>query len=70
MTRVYSDTELIINRLSAELAKFGIPSIVKNEFHSAVMAGFGASPHSVDLYVKASDLEEAKRLIQDLMKEN
>ncbi|WP_375580774.1 DUF2007 domain-containing protein [Marivirga tractuosa] len=68
MVRVYSDTEININMLNIELAKIGIPSLVKNEFQSAVMAGFGASPNSVDLYVNASDVEEATKVIQDLMK--
>lgn len=66
--RVYSDTEININRLRAELAKIGIPSLVKNEFQSGVLAGFGASPNAVDLYVNASDAEEATKLIDDLNK--
>ncbi|RUA33762.1 MAG: DUF2007 domain-containing protein [Bacteroidetes bacterium] len=70
MVRVYSDTEININRIRSELAKIGIPSIIKNEFQSALMAGFGASPNAVDLYVNASDFEEATKLIQDLNKEN
>ncbi|WMN11687.1 DUF2007 domain-containing protein [Marivirga salinae] len=70
MIRVYSDTEVNINRVSAELAKKGIPSLVKNEFQSAVMAGFGASPNAVDLYVNESDLDEASKLIEDLNQDN
>ena len=70
MVRVYGDTEININRIRSELAKIGIPSIIKNEFQSALMAGFGASPNAVDLYVNASDFEEATKLIQDLNKEN
>ncbi|MGM0580429.1 MAG: putative signal transducing protein [Bacteroidota bacterium] len=69
MVRVYSDTEININKLRAELAKIGIPSLVKNEFQSGVMAGFGASPNAVDLYVNTSDVDEATALIQDLNKE-
>jgi len=68
MVRVYSDTEVNINRISAELAKIGIPSLVKNEFQSAVMAGFGASPNAVDLYVNATEAEKALLIIQDLSK--
>lgn len=66
MVRVFSDTEININRLSMELAKIEIPSIIKNEFQSGLMAGFGASPNAVDLYVNASDIDEATKLIQDL----
>jgi hypothetical protein len=66
MIRVYSDTEININMIRAELAKIGIPSLVKNEFQSALMAGFGATPNAVDLYVNSADIEEASSLIQDL----
>ncbi|ADR23203.1 hypothetical protein MATR_29480 [Marivirga tractuosa] len=66
MICVYSDTELNINRLRAELAKIGISSLVKNEFQSGVIAGFGAPVNAVDLYVNASESEEALAIIQDL----
>jgi hypothetical protein len=66
MVRIYSDTEINVNMLRAELTKIGIPSLIKNEFQSGLMAGFGASPNAVDLYVNSSDLEEASSLIQDL----
>jgi hypothetical protein len=66
MVRVFSDTEINIEMIRTELAKIGIPSLVKNEFRSGVMAGFGASPNSVDLYVKAENLDKATSVIQDL----
>jgi hypothetical protein len=66
MVRVYSDSEIIINMLRGELAKVGIPSLVKNEFQSGVMAGFGASPNAVDIYVNAADTEAALSLMKDL----
>ncbi len=69
LIRVYSDSEININRLSAELAKIGIPSLVKNEFKSGVMAGFGASPNAVDLYVNSTDRDAATSLIKDLNKD-
>ncbi len=65
MVRVYSDSEINITRLRGELAKIGIPSLVKNEFKSGVMAGFGASPNAVDLYVNTSDFDEATSLIEN-----
>jgi len=66
MVRVYTDTEINVNMMRAELAKIGIPSLVKNEFRSGLMAGFGASPNAVDLYVNSSDIEKASLLIEDL----
>lgn len=70
MIRVYTDSEINVEMIRGELAKIGIPSLVKNEFKSAVMAGFGASPNAVELYVNPSDLEESTSLIQDLNKGN
>jgi hypothetical protein len=68
--RIHSDTEININLLQDELANVGIPSIIKNEFQSAIMAGFGANPNAVDLYVNATDFEKASKIIQDLNKES
>ena len=66
MVRVYSDTEITINMLKAELAKIEIPSLVKNEFRSGLMAGFGAAPNAVDLFVDSENVEQAELLIRDL----
>jgi hypothetical protein len=70
MIRVFSDTEINIDMIRAELAKIGIPSLVKNEFQSGLLAGFGASPIAVDLYVNAENLDEASSLIQDINQNN
>lgn len=70
IVRIYSDTEININLIQDELSKAGIPSIIKNEFQSAVMAGFGALPNAVDLYVNATDFEKASKIIQDLNKDS
>lgn len=70
MIRVYTDSEINVEMIRVELAKIGIPSLVKNEFKSALMAGFGASPNTVDLFVNASDLDEATKIIKDLNQDN
>lgn len=68
IVRLKSDSEININRLKAELAKVGISSIVKNEFQSALIAGYGANPTAVDLYVSADSFPEAAEVLQDLEK--
>ena len=70
IVRIYSDSEININLLQDELSNAGIPSIIKNEFQSAIMAGFGAFPNAVDLYVNSTDFENASKIIQDLNKES
>ncbi|WKV10699.1 putative signal transducing protein [Marivirga harenae] len=68
IVRIHSDTEININLLQDELNKIGIPSMVKNDFQSATLAGFGSSSNAVDLYVNANDFDKASEVIQDLNK--
>lgn len=68
MVKIYTDSEINVEMIRVELAKIGIPSLVKNEFKSGVMAGFGALPYAVELYVNPSDLDEATTLVKDLNK--
>ncbi|WP_340152461.1 DUF2007 domain-containing protein [uncultured Marivirga sp.] len=68
IVRIHSDTEININLLQDELNKIGIHSMVKNDFQSATLAGFGSSSNAVDLYVNANDFDKASEVIQDLNK--
>jgi len=40
LIRVYSGTELTVNLLKDELEKFGISSMIQNDFNSGVSADF------------------------------
>jgi hypothetical protein len=68
---VYSGTELTVNLLQDELGKFGIPSMIQNDFNSGVSAGFsGGIPSSIDLFIQERDLEKADSIISEFRKTN
>jgi len=71
LVRVFSCTEVTCRLLQAELDKAGIPVFIRNDFQSAVAAGFGiGTPSSIDIYVKESDVESAIPVIEGFLKNN
>jgi len=71
LVRVFTCTELTCQLLEAELAKAGIPVIIRNDFRSAVSAGYGIVPTSgVDIYVAQSNVEKAIPIIDGFMQMN
>jgi len=66
LIRVYSGTELTVNLLKDELEKFGISSMIQNDFNSGVSAGFsGGVPSSIDLFIQELDLGKAESIIRE-----
>ncbi len=51
--------------IKEQLEKNNIPSLIKNDFHSGVIAGWGAAgfDNAVRLFVPQKYLEKAKRII-------
>jgi hypothetical protein len=71
LIRVYSGTELTVNLLKDELEKFGIASMIQNDFNSGVSAGFsGGVPSSVDLFIQELDLEKAESILSEFKEIN
>jgi hypothetical protein len=71
LVRVFTCTELTCRLLEAELDKAGIPVFIRNDFHSAVTAGYGlGTPSAVDIYVKESDVPETLPIIEGFLKDN
>ncbi len=69
--RVFSGAETVVNLLKAELSNINVPSIIKNNFNSGVIAGIsGGLPTAVDLYIYEKHLEKAEPIIQDYMERN
>lgn len=69
--RVYTGTEVKVNLLKEELEKDGITSIIRNDFHSGVSAGFtGGVSSAIDLYVKESDRRKAESFIAEFIRIN
>lgn len=68
--RVYTGTELTVNRLKDELEKVGISGIIQNDFESGTSAGIGGNPFAIDLFIQESDLKKAKPVLVDFLKIN
>ncbi|MEN8857322.1 MAG: DUF2007 domain-containing protein [Flavobacteriaceae bacterium] len=67
--KIFSETPIIINRLRSLLEEQNIGSLVKNQFESGRLAGFGAPMNAVDLFILNSDLEKASIIVDDFKKE-
>jgi hypothetical protein len=67
--KIFSETPIIINRLRSLLEEQNIRSLVKNQFESGRLAGFGAPMNAVDLFILNSDLEKASIIVDDFKKE-
>tara|TARA_R110001632_G_scaffold6324_1_gene25681 strand:+ start:20383 stop:20613 length:231 start_codon:yes stop_codon:yes gene_type:complete len=67
--KIFSETPIIINRLRSLLEEQNIGSLVKNQFESGRLAGFGAPMNAVDLFILNSDLEKASIIVNDFKKE-
>lgn len=69
--RVYTGSEVSVILLKGELEEAGIPSMVQNDFDAGLSAGFGSGvPSAVDLYIQMSDLNKAKPIIDEYIKNN
>jgi hypothetical protein len=67
--RVLTSSLITINRVASILEEKDIPALIKDNTESARLAGFGISQNEVDLYVKKSDFEKAKKVIQQFEEE-
>ena len=71
LVRVYSGTELTVNLLKDELEKFGISSMIQNDFNSGVSAGFsGGILSSIDLFIQELDLGKAYPVLREFRETN
>lgn len=71
IVRVFVGSEIACLALLAELEKNGIKGIIQDEFRSSIGAGFGGgSPSALDLYISTSDMDNAKSIIEDFLKNN
>ena len=68
--RIYTGTEIAVNRLKDELEKVGISGIIQNDFESGTSAGIGGNPFAIDLFIQESDLKKAKPILVDFLKIN
>lgn len=62
-TKLYTDTNIIINGLKNQLEVQGIQTLVKDHFESARLGGFGEHQASVDIFVLSKDFEQAETIL-------
>jgi hypothetical protein len=71
LIRIYSGTKIAVTLLKTELERTGISAMIQNDFQSGVSAGFfGGDPSSIDLFIRKSDLKDAKPIINDFFMTN
>ena len=65
---VYTGGTVVVGRIKSELEMNGIISIVKDGFQQGIEAGFGGGiPSAIDLFVRESDFEKAKEIIEVIL---
>ncbi|WP_075344564.1 putative signal transducing protein [Tenacibaculum agarivorans] len=67
--KIYSGTSILSNRLASLLNDATINTIVKDNQESGRLAGFGTLGKSVDILINDTDLEEAKKIVEEFQKE-
>jgi hypothetical protein len=66
---VYSGSEVRVIMLKGLLQEIGVDVVVQNEFQSGITAGFGGgSISTVRLKVHEDDVEKAKPVVEDFIK--
>jgi len=65
---IFTGRIIEIERIQAELELNGIGTIVKDGFRQGIEAGFGGGvPSAIDLFVLASNAEQAKEIIKAII---
>ena len=67
--KVFTGTELFVNRLSFLLDEASIPSLIKNHHESGRLGGFGTLMSGVELFIYTTDTEKAAPIIENFRKE-
>jgi len=70
LVKVFEGRELTVLMLKGMLEDNGFSSIVINNFRSGLMAGFGASKNSVELFIYKADFEKVSGLIKEFKEKN
>jgi hypothetical protein len=71
LIRVYTGSEVSVILLKGELEQLGIQAMMQNDFDAGLSAGFVSGvPSAIDLYIQESDLDKAKPIIDEFVKNN
>lgn len=65
--KVFTGTEIEVLLVKGELEANGIPVMIRDDFNSALSAGFfSGSPSSLYLFINEADLEKAQSIIGEV----
>ncbi|CAM1368696.1 putative signal transducing protein [Tenacibaculum sediminilitoris] len=67
--KVFSGSQIFVNRLSQLLNQIDVPFLVKDNKEAGRLAGFGTLGNSVDVFIYESDLEKAQPTINNFKQE-
>lgn len=71
LIKIFTGTDVLVHLLKDELESVGVGAMIRNDFHSGVLAGFsGGVPSAIDLYILSDDLEKAGQIIEDFKQQN
>ncbi|WP_298782387.1 DUF2007 domain-containing protein [uncultured Polaribacter sp.] len=62
--RIFTGTNIIVNGLTVLLDEEKITYLIKDQFESARLAGYGAHMNSVEIHVLNSDIEKANETVK------
>jgi hypothetical protein len=64
-TKLFTGSNIIVNGVKNLLDTADISYIIKDKFESARLGGFGEQMDSVEVHVLDTDVEKAKKIIND-----
>ncbi|MEE3999598.1 DUF2007 domain-containing protein [Tenacibaculum sp. FZY0031] len=67
--KVFSGSQIFVNRLSQLLDEIEVPHLVKDNKEAGRVAGFGTLGNSIDVFIYESDLEKAQQTINNFKQE-
>jgi len=68
LIHVFTGSDVEVAQLVAELEAKGIKALIRNDFQSGVIAGFGGGvPSGIDIFVNSSDAEKAQEIVNTIM---
>jgi hypothetical protein len=71
LIRIFTGSEVSVILLKGELEQIGVESMMQNDFDAGLSAGFVSGvPSAVDLYIQKSDMDTAKPIIDEFVKNN
>lgn len=69
LIRVFTGNEISVILLKGELEANAIEAMIRDDFKTGLSVGFyGGPPSSVDLFIMESDMEKAKPIVEEFVR--